>query len=74
GRADLQSNVHDYGLDEQGLELIFATIENFNDVQLSINQLVLRKQLEKGEFAGALRQINEMSLDVKNLQDRIIKK
>lgn len=73
GRADLQSNVQYYVLDEQGLELIFATKEYFNEFQLSINQLVLRKQLEKGEFAGALRQINEMSLDVKNLQDRIIK-
>ncbi len=72
-RADLQSNVQYYVLDEQGLELIFATKEYFNEFQLSINQLVLRKQLEKGEFVGALRQINEMSLDVKNLVDRIVK-
>lgn len=70
-RADLKANTQYYTLDEQGLELIFATKEYFNEFQLSINQLVLRKQLEKGEFAGALRQIDEMSLDVKNLKDRM---
>lgn len=72
-RADLKNNTQYYTLDEQGLELIFATKEYFNEFQLSINQLVLRKQLEKGEFSGALRQIDEMSLDVKNLNDRIVK-
>jgi hypothetical protein len=72
-RADLETNIQYYTLDEQGLELIFATKEYFNEFQLSINQLVLRKQLEKGEFVGALRQIDEMSLDVKNLQDRIVR-
>jgi hypothetical protein len=72
-KADLETNTQYYTLDEQGLELIFATKEYFNEFQLSINQLVLRKQLEKGEFSGALRQIDEMNLDVKNLQDRIIR-
>lgn len=72
-KADLETNTQYYTLDDQGLELIFATKEYFNEFQLSINQLVLRKQLEKGEFVGALRQIDEMSLDVKNLQDRIIR-
>lgn len=70
-RADLKNNTQYYTLDEQGLELIFATKEYFNEFQLSINQLVLRKQLEKGEFTGALRQIDEMRVDVKNLEDRI---
>lgn len=72
-KADFENNTQYYTLDEQGLELIFATKEYFAEFQLSINQLVLRKQLEKGEFIGALRQIDEMSLDVKNLQDRIIR-
>ena len=72
-KADMETNTQYYTLDEQGLELIFATKEYFNEFQLSINQLVLRKQLEKGEFIGALRQIDEMSLDVKNLQDRIVR-
>lgn len=72
-KADLSTNTQYYTLDDQGLELIFATKEYFNEFQLSINQLVLRKQLEKGEFVGALRQIDEMSLDVKNLQDRMFR-
>ena len=72
-KADLDTNTQYYTLDEQGLELIFATKEYFNEFQLSINQLVLRKQLEKGEFQGALRQIDEMSLDVKNLEDRMFR-
>lgn len=72
-KADLSTNTQYYILDEQGLELIFATKEYFNEFQLSINQLVLRKQLEKGEFSSALRQIDEMRLDVQNLQDRMIR-
>lgn len=42
-RADIHSNEQYYVLDEQGLELIFATKEYFNEYQLSINQLILRK-------------------------------
>lgn len=72
-RSDHDTKAQYYTLDEQGLELIFATKEYFNEFQLSINQLVLRKQLEKGEFTGALRQIDEMSLDVKNLKCRVEK-
>jgi hypothetical protein len=68
---DAKTNSQYYELDEQGLELIFATKEYFSEFQLSINQLILRKQLEKGEFVGALRQIDEMRMDVRNLQDKI---
>jgi len=70
---DVKTNTQYYTLDDDGLELVFATKEYFSEFQLSINQLILRKQLEKGEFEGALRQINEMRIDVENLQQRIIK-
>lgn len=70
---DLKTNTQYYTLDEDGLELVFATKEFYSEFQLSINQLVLRKQLEKGEFKGALRQINEMHIDVESLQERMIK-
>ena len=70
-KADMAANEQYYVLDEQGLELIFATKEYFNEFQLSINQLILRKQLEKGQFVLALRQIEEMRLDVGTIQDRI---
>ena len=50
---DVETNTQYYTLDEDGLELVFATKEFYSEFQLSINQLVLRKQLEKGEFKGA---------------------
>ncbi|MFU0800304.1 MAG: replicative DNA helicase [Xylanivirga thermophila] len=72
-KSDPKFNTQYYTLDEEGLELIFATKEYFSEFQLSINQLLLRKQLEKGEFTGALRQIDEMMLSVENLRDRMTK-
>jgi len=42
-----------YTLDEDGLELIFATKEFYTEFSLSISQLILRKQLEKGVTLGA---------------------
>ena len=72
-RADVKSNAQYYTLDDQGLELIFSSKEYFSEFQISINQLLLRKQLEKGEFIGALRQVDEMSLSVENLRERLIK-
>jgi hypothetical protein len=70
---DFKTNTQYYTLDEDGLELVFATKEFYSEFQLSINQLMLRKQLDKGEFKGALRQINEMRIDVESLEERMIK-
>lgn len=70
---DVKSNTQYYTLDEDGLELLFATKEFYSEFQLSINQLLLRKQLDKGEFRGALRQVNEMRIDVETLQERMMK-
>ncbi|WP_017729128.1 hypothetical protein [Halalkalibacterium ligniniphilum] len=70
---DVKSNTQYYTLDEDGLELLFATKEFYSEFQLSINQLILRKQLDKGEFKGALRQINEMRIDVETLQERMVR-
>lgn len=72
-KSDIESNTQYYTLDEHGLELIFATKEYYSEFQLSINQLLLRKQLEKGEFLGAIRQIDEMRVDVEILEERISK-
>ncbi len=68
---DMETNTQYYTLDEDGLELVFATKEFYSEFQLSINQLMLRKQLDRGEFKGALRQINEMRIDVESLDERI---
>ncbi|WP_350344033.1 replicative DNA helicase [Proteinivorax tanatarense] len=73
GRSDIKTNKQYYKLDDDGLELIFATKEYFSEFQLSISQLLLRKQLEKGEFVSALRQIDEMRIAVESLEERIVK-
>lgn len=70
---DSQTLTQYYTLDEDGLELIFATKEFYLEFQLSIHQLLLRKQLEKGEFQSALRQIDEMQIDVQTLRERILR-
>lgn len=70
---DFQKGVQYYTLDEDGLELVFATREFYSEFQLSIHQLMLRKQLEKGEFKGALRQMNEMFIEVERLNERMLK-
>ncbi len=72
-KFDARTNTQFYSLDEQGLELVFATREYYSEFQVSINQLLLRKQLERGEFWGALRQLDEMRVAVENLQDRLIR-
>lgn len=72
-RSDLKANAQYYTLDEQGLELIFSSKEYFSEFQISISQLLLRKQLEKGEFIGALRQVDEMDLSAEALTERLNK-
>lgn len=68
---DAATNEQFYVLDDHGLELVFATKEFYSEFQLSISQLVLRKQLEKGEFKGALRQINEMRVAVESIEEQL---
>ncbi|MFJ8064515.1 replicative DNA helicase [Psychrobacillus sp. NPDC096426] len=70
---DAASGRQFYTLDEDGLELIFATKEFYSEYQLSINQLMIRKQLEKGEYGSALRQMNEMHINVETLRERMTK-
>lgn len=60
-----------YTLDEQGLELIFATKEYFSEFQISISQMMLKKQLEKGQFHHALRQVEEMRINVQSIKENI---
>lgn len=62
-----------YTLDEDGLELIFATKEFYSEFQISINQLLLKQQIKRGQFHDALRQVREMEIDVSTLQDKMQK-
>jgi hypothetical protein len=63
-----------------GLEMLFKTKEMYNELQVSITQLYLRQQIQKGVFDGALRSVEELELAVKNekqkmrqLRERIIR-
>jgi hypothetical protein len=67
-------------LSSVGLEMLFKTKEMYNELQVSITQLYLRQQIQKGVFAGALRSVEELALAVKNeklkirqLQEKIIR-
>ncbi|GIP37914.1 hypothetical protein J31TS4_11940 [Paenibacillus sp. J31TS4] len=60
-----------YTLDEAGIELVFATKEYFSEFRISINQLLIRKQLEKGEFANALTEIHEMRIAVETIREQM---
>jgi len=68
---DQENNRQYFTLDDDGLELIFATKEYFSEFRISIAQLLIRKQLEKGEFASALHEIHEMRIAVQTLRDHI---
>lgn len=70
---DAKTQTQYYTLDEDGLELLFATKEFYSEFQISINQLLLKQQIKKGEFHGALRQIREMELDVDTLREKMEK-
>ena len=60
-------------LSTAGLELLFKTKEMYNELQVSITQLYLRQQIQKGVFDGALRSVVELSLAVRSEKDKIKK-
>lgn len=62
-----------YTLDDDGLELLFSTKEFYSEYQISINQLLLKQQINKGQFHEALRQVREMEVSVSSLIERFQK-
>lgn len=60
-----------YKLSDQGMELLFKTREIYSEFRLNVTQLYLRQQIEKGVFVGALQTVNELSLQVRQLRERI---
>lgn len=70
---DRETHAQYYTLDDDGLELLFATKEFYSEFQLSIHQLMVRNLLKKGEFRHALRQMNEMRVNVEALHERMVK-
>lgn len=60
-----------YKLTDQGMELLFKTREIYSEFRLNVTQLYLRQQIEKGVFVGAIQTVNELSLQVRQLRERI---
>ena len=58
-------------LSTTGLDLLFKTKEIYNELQISIAQLYLRQQIQKGVFDGALRTVEELALAVRAEKERI---
>ncbi|MGM0501025.1 MAG: hypothetical protein ACQERJ_00725 [Bacillota bacterium] len=58
-------------LSTTGLELLFKTKEIYNELQVSITQLYLKQQIQKGVFDGALDSVEELKLAVKNEKKRL---
>ncbi len=58
-------------LSPAGLELLFKTKEIYNELQVSISQLYLKQQIQKGVFDGALRTVKELELAVRNEKERL---
>lgn len=67
---DSETETQYYTLAEDGLELLFATKEFYSEFQISINQLLLKQQINKGQFHDAHRQVREMEISVTNLIER----
>lgn len=67
---DATTETQYYTLDEDGLELLFATKEFYSEFQISINQLLLKQQIDKGQFHDAARQVREMEISVTNLIEK----
>lgn len=61
---ELQENRIRLRLTEEGVGLLFKSKEFFNELQLSISQLMFRQQFEKGYFGEALQIIREMTLHI----------
>ncbi|QDS36635.1 hypothetical protein [Brevibacillus brevis] len=47
------------------IDMLFKTKEMFIEYQISITQLFLRQQIQKGVFDGALRTIDELNLSIR---------
>ncbi len=68
---NIQEKVVRLRLSTDGLELLFKTKEMYNELQVSITQLYLRQQIQKGVFDGALRSVEELALGVRNERQKI---
>lgn len=67
----VQSKTVRLKLSSDGLEMLFKTKEIYGELQVTIAQLYLRQQIQKGVFDGALRAVEELSLAVRSEKERL---
>lgn len=60
-----------FKLTDVGLDLLFKTREMYKELRISIAQMLLRQQIEKGVFEDALRTVDSLGLDVRQLREEI---
>jgi hypothetical protein len=77
---EVQEQIVHLRLSNDGLEMLFKTKEIYGELQVTIAQLYLRQQIQKGVFEGALRAVEELALAVhsekimlRQLEERIIR-
>lgn len=58
-------------LTTEGLDFLFKTREIYQELKISITQLYLKQQIAKGVFDGALRTVQELKLQVRDLKAEI---
>jgi hypothetical protein len=60
-----------FKLSDAGLDLLFKTREMYKELRITISQLLLRQQIEKGVFEDAIRTVNALGLDVRQLREEL---
>ncbi|PWK13459.1 hypothetical protein [Tumebacillus permanentifrigoris] len=60
-----------FKLSDVGLDLLFKTREMYKELRISISQMLLRQQIEKGVFDDALRTVDSLGLDVRQLREEL---
>lgn len=60
-----------FRLTDAGLDLLFKTKEIYKELRISISQLYLRQQIEKGVFQEALRTVDDLYVQVRDVQAKL---
>ncbi|GAB6172192.1 hypothetical protein JCM15765_16700 [Paradesulfitobacterium aromaticivorans] len=60
-----------FRLTDAGLDLLFKTKEIYKELRISISQLYLRQQIEKGVFQEALRTVDDLYVQVRDVHSKL---
>ncbi|NPV26741.1 MAG: hypothetical protein HPY81_04600 [Firmicutes bacterium] len=60
-----------FRLTSEGLDLLFKTREIYKELRITISQLYLRQQIEKGVFQEALRTVDDLYVQVSEIHTKL---